>query len=120
MEHRYSARVSQSDLALVYHNAVPAARCRIRDLSAGGAFIETRLLRFEPNATVELEFGLGGRSFRLPAVVVNRRTDGLGVMFIASETDSAWWAMRTALYSAGGHVNPAGALAPVSLGPVQT
>ena len=101
MEHRYSARVSQIEPALVYYNAVPAARCRIRDLSAGGAFIETRLLRFEPNATVELEFVLDGRSYRLPAAVVSRRADGFGVMFIASETDDAWWAMRNALYDSG-------------------
>lgn len=118
MEHRYSTRVSQSDLALVYHNALPAARCHIRDLSAGGAFIETRLLRFEPNATVELEFGLGGRNFRIPAVVVNRRADGLGVMFIASESDSSWWAMRTTLYGTGPHASPAGALAAVSAPPL--
>ncbi|UCE90298.1 MAG: PilZ domain-containing protein [Pseudomonadota bacterium] len=113
MEHRYSARVSQIEPALVYHNAVPAARCRIRNLSAGGAFIETRLLRFELNATVELEFKLGGRSYRLPAAVVSRRSDGLGIMFIASETDNAWWAMRSALYDVGQQTS----IAPAVLSP---
>jgi hypothetical protein len=87
-DRRWSAR---KNLALpvtleVPHHAGPVEG-RLRDLSLGGVFVETRfLLPFQP---LTIGFLLPGRfvnGFRLEARMVHRRPAGAGLMFTRTPT----------------------------------
>ena len=85
MEHRCSKRVCNSEKVLIHHNSLPVAFCKMRNISAGGLFIETGPLTYRKNTLLEVEFALSGKCFRLPVMVVNHTEDGMGLMFLKTD-----------------------------------
>lgn len=87
MERRWSDRTHVTLEAVVVHQGLPVERCRTRDIGLEGAFLHTRLPQIQKGTRVEVEFLVpragGTARRRLPAVVMHRSDEGLGVMFLA-------------------------------------
>jgi hypothetical protein len=82
MEHRYSPRVHGTlDVAIV-SKGPRLVRCRTRDLSFEGMFLETGPVGLQVNDLLTLHLAANGQSHRLRAVVVQRSDAGVGVMLL--------------------------------------
>lgn len=84
MERRWNMRSPiRLDVALVY-DGLGIVRCRTRDLSLAGLFLETGAITLPHHAAfdVMLDDGAAPRKmFRLPALVVRVTREGVGAMF---------------------------------------
>ena len=74
-----------ADVKVFASDGVELAKCRLRDISVGGAFLETKNFAL-PNGTnleVVLKIRSGGkpRHCRLPAKVIRVEEDGVALMF---------------------------------------
>lgn len=102
MEHRLSPRQRfDSTSAIVDFPVIGVGSVVIRDMSIGGVFVETDLLKSPPHALALVGFSLsrdGCRDdFLLSAMLVRRETDGVALMFLDME-DEAARALRRALF----------------------
>jgi hypothetical protein len=90
MEHRCSARVPTTAKVLIYQNTIPVALCRTNDIGMGGMFLKYSGIIYPKNTLLELEFNLatesGVKLFHVPACVVHGANEGLGLMFLKSDT----------------------------------
>lgn len=94
MEHRWSVRQSfTTTSAMVDCPVVGIGKVSVRNMSLGGAFVETDLLVLPLYAPVFVGFGLcgGERSddFMVEAMVVRRAADGAALMFLEMEDEVA-------------------------------
>ena len=92
MERRWNTRRQlQLDMALLY-DGLGIVRCRTRDISLAGVFIETGAITLPHNADIEVVLDGGGRpsrpACRLPAQVVRVGEDGVGARFRDLEAKS--------------------------------
>jgi hypothetical protein len=84
-ERRWNTRKPmQLDVALVY-DGLGILRCRTRDISLAGLFVETGPIVLPHHAAIEVVMEGGGGlprpTCRLPALVVRVGEDGAGAMF---------------------------------------
>lgn len=91
MEHRWSARVPTTTKVIVFHNKIPVALCRTNVIGLGGMFIETGPITYSRNTKLEVEFELatdnGTRLFHLSVCVVRGLAEGMGLMFLDSNSE---------------------------------
>jgi len=90
MEHRWHGRDKIQLDVMLYHNAVPIARCATQNLSITGVYLQPAKTDIALNSPVELEIshrdkGITQR-FRLMAQVVHISQSGTGLMFKTSNT----------------------------------
>ena len=82
MEHRCSIRKPIAIRVLFYKHGLPVQSGLSRDLGLGGVFVETDSCRWQKNECLDVEFiSSRGAKFRLPALVVHQREQGVGLMF---------------------------------------
>jgi hypothetical protein len=90
MEHRWSARLPTTTKVTIYHNRIPVVLCRANDIGMGGMFVETGPLSYPRNTTLEVEFELDtkleSKLFHVRACVVYGSEDGLGLVFLDSNS----------------------------------
>lgn len=71
--------------AMIAHGGRGLAKCRLRDISLEGAFIETAVLRLSKNADVDLVLkirsGRRTKHCRVPARVARVTEDGAALVF---------------------------------------
>lgn len=86
MEHRWRTRRPIRIDAVVYRRGQPVARCRSRDVSEQGLFLELDGddLGLAPGSGVKLELSMPGRAgptrTHLSGIIVHRGHDGVGVL----------------------------------------
>lgn len=93
MEHRLSRRLPVSCYVLVSQKGHPLIFARARDISSEGFFIELdpsylagyRYLELRLYAPGDDGFG----AYNIPALIMHRRTDGIGVMIDLSHPQAA-------------------------------
>lgn len=89
MEHRWSERKQLPVKVTVHSRLYQSFSAALRDLSLGGAFIETPGHCLPVNEPLVLSFALGedgARSYhRLHAMVVRAARDGAGLMYLDSD-----------------------------------
>lgn len=89
MEHRWSERKQLAAQVTVHSRLFQSFPAVLRDLSLGGAFIETAGRCLPVNEPLVLSFALGeegARSYhRLHAMVVRAARDGAGLMYLDSD-----------------------------------
>lgn len=92
MERRWSDRTHVKLEAVVVHQGLPVECCRTRDIGLEGAFLHARVPQISKGTRVEVEFLVPHRGEvsrrRLPAVVMHRSEEGLGVMFLAFDQEA--------------------------------
>lgn len=85
MEHRLSARKSLGIDVVVYYNGLGMLRCRSKDISADGLYVETSATRLPLNAPVEVAIAVKEDNHvvlnLVPAMVARVTDSGLGLMF---------------------------------------
>ena len=90
MEHRWSLRKPVSFEVRVSQKCNPVIRCRSRNISLEGMFIETGIVIPPVGSCVDVEFALLSgevwEQIRMPAVVVHRTEYGCGIVFHAFNT----------------------------------
>jgi len=85
MEHRWGRRIPLDTNVTINCRAAGRARGRLRDISSGGAFIQTNLaLAMHARLELVLASGIEGatRLHRFEAVVSRLGQNGAGVMFV--------------------------------------
>lgn len=86
MEHRWNERKSLALDVQIYHQGVPVARCRTRDLSLDGMQLCVGPLGFYKNTPLDLEFTAddSGRrtTHRVGACVVHCTRNRMGLMLL--------------------------------------
>jgi hypothetical protein len=91
MEHRRSVRKRLRQRVTLDAPHIGSVAVKTRDLSLGGAFVETDSFVLPFNARVVVSFKLPHREpssgFRVDAMVVRRAPTGAGLMFLRMETD---------------------------------
>jgi hypothetical protein len=80
MEHRYSPRVQGALGVEIFSKGRRLGRCRTRDVSFDGMFLETGPVDLQVNNLLTLHLRANGRSHRLRAVVVHHSHAGVGVL----------------------------------------
>jgi len=92
MEHRFHQRAAIEVEAAVFHRGSFAALGQTRDLSLGGAFVQTGPLSFCRHTPLEIELALPGEEslgpLRLPAFVVHSHPQGAGLMFLNIDAEN--------------------------------
>jgi hypothetical protein len=88
MEHRWSVRTSVSRGVVVECPRMGQVQASLRDVSLGGAFIETGSVTLPLDAPIALWF-VGSREHCVEAMVVRLTAKGAGLMFLESETELA-------------------------------
>jgi hypothetical protein len=92
MERRWSDRSHVRLEAVVVAQGLPVERCWTRDIGLEGAFLDMQLPQFGKGVRVEVEFLVPRngevRRRRLPAVVMHRSEQGLGVMFLVFDQEA--------------------------------
>jgi hypothetical protein len=88
MEHRWSVRTSVSRDVTVECPRMGQVQGSLRDVSLGGAFIETGSVTLPLDAPIALWF-VGSRRYCVEAMVVRLTPKGAGLMFLESETELA-------------------------------
>jgi PilZ domain len=91
MEHRLSARVPVHGRAIVDGAPIGIAVANVRDISAGGMFVECGPDSFPVDSLVALSFSLSSpsrkESFLITAMVVRADGHGVGFMFVDDESN---------------------------------
>lgn len=86
MEHRLSERRPMTLDVLIFHQGLPMGRGRTRNIGREGMFIETEITDFPEGTTLDVEVdvdtGQGEQRVRLPALVIHRNDEGIGLMFL--------------------------------------
>jgi len=89
MEHRYSERMFLAARVTVHSRLQRAFAANLRNISLGGAFVETGEIHLPANEPVVLALTLGETGtqtcHRLHAMVVRPEHDGAGIMFTDSD-----------------------------------
>lgn len=84
MEHRYNSRTPISLDVLLYYQGLPVTIGKARDIGLGGMSVDaSRAAALPKNAAVEVELlhQDAGKRARLPAYVVHKSGDGIGLLF---------------------------------------
>lgn len=85
MEHRWNERVAYRQRVTLYTKNKPVEICTMRDISLGGMFIACGSSCYSKYDSIEVEFSLPvaheRKRFRLPALVMYSKGDGIGIMF---------------------------------------
>lgn len=93
MEHRWNVRRAVRARAIVYHPHYGACVGNVRDASISGAFIKLLHGECPPNSPVTLllpvESANRTRLLQLPAMVVRSEGDGIAVMFLDHDEETA-------------------------------
>lgn len=104
MEHRLSARERLAFPIMLYQFSLPTLCGTSADVGPGGLFVRTGPVFWRVNECFDVELrGVHGRTFKVPAVVVHWRENGVGLMFSdmtdrqASELGNLLAAQRVAL-----------------------
>jgi hypothetical protein len=84
MEHRYSLRAHGAVDVAIVSKGRRLGRCRTRDLSFEGMFLETGSVALQVNDPLTLHVTANGRSHRLRALVAHRSQAGIGVMLLGA------------------------------------
>jgi len=87
VERRYSKRLPVNFPALVRYREFRPFPGRASNLSIEGAYLETETLKIPTGTLVGLEFLVYGRQWRVAALVVQRGSNGLGLMFRDAQPD---------------------------------
>jgi len=89
MEHRWSERKHLNARVTVHSRVHRSFLATLRDLSLGGAFVETTDHRLPVNEPLVLSLVLGGEGnrtyHRLHAMVVRASREGAGIMYLDSD-----------------------------------
>ncbi len=80
-EDRQSRRMPVDAELVLYHNGVPAASGKVRNVSLDGLFVTTDTSGFSRDDYVEIEYRSrsGSRTYRFPAIVVHSEEGGVGL-----------------------------------------
>ena len=103
MEHRWNTRTPVEVGVSVNFSQLGLISARMRDLSLGGAFLETSSINLGKHSALEVVFSTDAaqdRLVNLPATVVRSNNDGVAVQF--TDFDSDGIAKLTELMSAAG------------------
>lgn len=86
MEHRLSERRPITLDVLIFHQGLPIGRGRTRNIGREGMFIETKKKDFPEGTVLDMELDIdtdkGEQRIRLPALVIHRNREGMGLMFL--------------------------------------
>jgi hypothetical protein len=86
-DRRYNTRQHLDTPVYIRYRKRRFQGARARAVSVGGMFLEVRALTLPIGTHVELEFTRLGHAWRVPAIVVHRNHDGIGVMFNDQQPD---------------------------------
>ena len=104
IDRRWSSRKPLRLDVLVYRDRVPVAVGTTRNIGLEGMFLETGRQRFSNQTLLEVAFPVKvdreEQRFRVPAVVVNASTAGMGLTFTAFD-QKLFRALERLLYRAG-------------------
>ena len=85
MDHRRSKRIDVQLNVLLYDCGVPVALGKTRNISSGGAFVETRFRPGKESLPVDVEFVASNEKetghYQATGKVVYSTRDGIGLMF---------------------------------------
>ena len=70
-----------ADVKVFASDGVELAKCRLRDISVGGAFLETKNFALPNGTNLEVVIKIRRGHCRLPAKVIRVEEDGAAVMF---------------------------------------
>ena len=56
MEHRCNKRLVKAIKVMLYHNGIPVAICKTRDIGVEGVFVETGSMVYRNNTLLKIEF----------------------------------------------------------------
>ena len=96
MEKRGSKRIPVVIDVLLYHNNIPVVSCKTHDIGADGLFVDSGPLSYTPDTELKVEFQFSSESgpacYLLPALVVRRSNNGLGLLLPGGESEAmrAW------------------------------
>jgi len=90
-EHRTSDRTAQNINVWLYKNESLIALATTQDLSSSGMFIKTNVLLFPKNSRVDIVFDNKEETkrYRVPARVVHRSLQGIGITLENLETEES-------------------------------
>ncbi|MEY6433156.1 PilZ domain-containing protein [Thioalkalicoccus limnaeus] len=81
VERRYSTRHPVDFLVYIRYRRRRFSEAAARNLSVQGLYLDVRALTVPTGTFVELEFDCLGREWLLPALVIHRESNGIGIMF---------------------------------------
>ena len=85
LERRWCVRKAFIMAVTLHHQGGSLTNCKTRDIGVEGVFIETDTAEVDIHAVVEVSLPISvigaGQCRRIPATVVHKRPNGLGVMF---------------------------------------
>lgn len=81
VERRYSTRHPVNFLVYIRYRRRRFSEAAARNLSVQGLYLEVKALTVPTGTFVELEFDCLGREWLLPALVIHREANGIGIMF---------------------------------------
>lgn len=90
MEHRFSRRMCRNTEVVLFSRGSAVARGVCRDLSVDGMFVETDVGLFHHHACLEVQLPENG-GMRLPALVVHRGAEGIGLSFELAGPEVLRW-----------------------------
>lgn len=96
MEHRCNKRLVKAIKVMLYHNGIPVAICKTRDIGVEGVFVETGSMVYRNNTLLKIEFEVISNNsrqlYRLSAIVVHSSGKGLGLFILDRESEAlnAW------------------------------
>jgi len=81
-DNRKNKRTVKEINVWLYNNEMLVALARTKNIAEKGFFIKTNVLLFPKNSKLEVVFDIGNKKerCRLPATVVHRSLEGIGVM----------------------------------------
>ncbi len=90
-EHRMSGRTAQNINVWLYRNESLIALAKTQDLSLSGMFIKTNVLLFPKDSCLEIVFDNKEKTkrYRIPARVVHRSLQGVGVTLENPKTEES-------------------------------
>lgn len=81
MEHRFNQRQSVMRYVDIHHRGQTLPRCRVRNISRGGLFVESTEGSFSTGVLVELSFHDVCNAQCVRAIVVHQTEQTMGLMF---------------------------------------
>lgn len=81
MEHRWSQRKKLTASTIIFVKKLPVLVGRCANISRGGIFICTGETTIHQNCSVELELNFQNRRLVVPAMLVHKSSEGIGLMF---------------------------------------